>query len=80
LHDDPRPGTPATFDDRIKSQIVALVCREPPEGFDRWTRDLIQEKSIKHKVVDAISRESIRIILQEHDRKPWQQKSGCVPD
>ena len=25
LYDDPRPGTPAKFDDRIKSQIVALV-------------------------------------------------------
>ena len=80
LYDDPRPGTPIKFDDRIKSQIIAVVCSDPPEGFDRWTLELIQEKSIKNNIVDGISLESIRIILEEHDIKPWRQKSWCVPD
>ena len=79
LYDDPRPGTPAKFDDRIKSQIVALVCSDPPEGFDRWTLDLIVEKAKKTKIVDDISRSTISIILREHDLKPWQQKSWCIP-
>jgi transposase len=26
LKDDPRPGQPTVFDDRVKSKIVALVC------------------------------------------------------
>jgi len=72
------PGQPIKFDDRVKSHIVATVCSDPPEGFDRWTLDLIQSKMEKDKVIDSISRESIRIILQEHDLKPWQQKSWCV--
>lgn len=80
LYDDPRPGTPIKFDDRVKSHIVAFVCSDPPEGFDRWTLELIKERSIKDKIVDDISLEGIRIILQEHDLKPWQQKSWCVPD
>lgn len=80
LHDDPRPGAPIQFDDRIKSKIVALVCTDPPDGFDRWTLDLIQEKSVKEGIVDSIGRETIRVILQEHDLKPWQQRSWCVPD
>jgi len=80
LHDDPRPGTPIKFDDRVKSHIIAFVCTEPPEGFDRWTLELIQERSVKEKIVDSISLESIRIILEEHDIKPWRQKSWCVPD
>ena len=80
LYDDPRPGTPPKFDDRIKSQIVALVCSNPPEGFDRWTLDLIQEKSVKNGIVPTISRDTIRVILREHDLKPWQQKSWCVPE
>ncbi len=80
LHDDPRPGAPIKFDDRIKSQIVAIVCSNPPEGFDRWTLELIQERTIKDDVVDEISLESIRIILQEHDLKPWRQRSWCVPE
>lgn len=78
LHDDPR--APRHFDDRIKSQIVAIVCSEPPDAFDRWTLELIKEEAIKSKVVHDISRETIRVILKEHDVKPWQQKSWCVPD
>lgn len=80
LHDDPRPGAPIKFDDRVKSQIVAIVCSNPPDGFDRWTLELIQERSIRDDVVDEISLETIRIILQEHDLKPWRQRSWCVPD
>lgn len=80
LYDDPRPGAPVQFDDRIKSKIVALVCSNPPEGFDRWTLDLIQEHSVKNGIVDSIGRDTVRVILQEHDLKPWQQKSWCVAD
>ena len=70
LHDDPRPGQPIQIDDRIKSQIVALVCSDPPDAFDRWTLELIQERTVKEK---------IRIILQEHDLKPWRYDMWCVP-
>lgn len=80
LKDDPRPGQPMVFDDRIKSNIVALVCSEPPEGFDRWTLELIKSKVEDEGLVDSISKEKIRIILSEHDLKPWQQRMWCVPE
>lgn len=79
LNDDPRPGAPPKFDDRIKAKTVAIVCSNPPEGFDRWTLELLKERVEKDKIVDSISKESIRIILQEHDLKPWQQEMWCVP-
>ena len=80
LHDDPRPGQPIRFDDRVKSQIVAIVCSNPPAGFDRWTLELIRNQSIEKKIVTSISKEKIRVILREHDFKPWQQKMWCVPE
>lgn len=79
LHDDPRPGSPVRIDDRLKSYVVATVCSDPPEGFDRWTLELIQSALLEKNVVDTISRESIRLILKEHDLKPWLQRSWCVP-
>jgi len=79
LHDDPRPGAPVQFDARVKSHVVATVCSEPPEGFDRWTLELIRERVIEREVVERISTETIRLILQEHDLKPWRQRSWCVP-
>jgi len=80
LNDKVRPGRPIEFDDRIKSKIVAIVCSEPPEGFDRWTLVLLKERVEKDRIVSSISKESIRLILQEHDLKPWQQKMWCVPE
>lgn len=79
LRDDPRPGAPIRLDSRFKSHVVALVCSDPPEGFDRWTLELIKEKLVDEKVVDQVSLESIRLVLKEHDLKPWQQRSWCVP-
>jgi len=79
LYDDPRPGQPIVVDDRVKSHIVATVCSDPPEGFDRWTLSLLQEEITKNGILDSISLESIRIVLQEDDLKPWKQASWCIP-
>ncbi len=78
IKDDPRPGRPRVFDDRTVAEIVALVCSKPPEGFDRWTLDCVKETVEKSNIVDSISTETIRIILHEHDLKPWQQKTWCI--
>jgi transposase len=78
IGDEPRPGAPPKFDDRFKSKVVAIVCSDPPDGFDRWTLDLLKDK-IESDGLGPISRESIRLILQEHDLKPWQQKMWCIP-
>ena len=80
LHDDPRPGRPPEFDDRVKAKIVATVCSDPPEGFDRWTLVLLKEAVEEQDIVESISKESLRLILREHDLKPWQQKMWCIPE
>jgi transposase len=81
LYDDERSGRPIDFDDRERSRIVAMVCSSPPQGFYRWTLDLIVEQAQKRELVsDSISRETIRMILQEHDLKPWQEKMWCIAD
>jgi hypothetical protein len=60
---------------------VAMVCSTPPRGFYRWTLDLIVEEAQKRELVDGtISRETIRVILKEHDLKPWQEKMWCIGD
>ena len=79
LNDNPRPGQPLKFDDRVKSQIVAMVCSDPPEGFDRWSLELIKEKVEDKGIVDRIGKETIRLILKEHDLSPWKYKMWCVP-
>ena len=48
-----------------------MVCSDPPEGCYRWTLDLIVDETHRRELVEGpISREQVRIILQEHDLKP----------
>ena len=79
LFDEERAGRPIDFDDRERSRIVAMVCADPPKGYYRWTLDLIVEEAQKRELIGgSISREQVRIILQEHDLKPWQEKMWCI--
>jgi transposase len=79
LYDEERAGRPIDFDDRERSRIVAMVCAKPPKGFYRWTLDLIVEQAQQRGLVgESISRETVRVLLKEHDLKPWQEKMWCI--
>jgi len=84
LYDRQRPGAKALLDDSQKQRIVAMVCGKPPEGRARWTVRLIAEQAVKRKLVPRAGRETIRILLENHDLKPWREKNvvrgGTGPD
>lgn len=58
-----------------KQRIIAMVCSQPPEGRARWTVRLVAEEAVKRKLVPGVGRETIRILLQSHDLKPWREKN-----
>ena len=75
LYDKQRPGPKQILDDSQKQRIVALVCSRPPEGRARWTVRLIAQEAVKRKLVPKVGRETIRILLQSHELKPWREKN-----
>jgi hypothetical protein len=74
------PGASPLLTDAQRQQIVAMVCSDPPAGRARWTVRLIAEESIRRKLVPKVGRETIRILLQSHDTKPWRIKSCCIAE
>jgi transposase len=58
-----------------KQRIIAMVCSQPPEGRARWTVRLVAEEAVKRKLVPSVGRETIRILLESHDFKPWREKN-----
>lgn len=81
LYDEERSGRPIDYDDTERSRIIAMVCSDPPKGYYRWTLDLIVDEANRRSLTECtISREQARIILQEHDLKPWQEKMWCIPE
>jgi transposase len=75
LFDAARPGKAPALDQRQSQQIIAVVCSPPPEGRARWTVRLLTEEVIKRKLVPRVGRETIRVLLESHDLKPWREKN-----
>jgi putative transposase len=75
LYERARPGKEARLDAQQRQRIVALVCSPPPEGRARWTVRLLAEEAVKRKLVPGVGRETVRILLESHDLKPWREKN-----
>jgi transposase len=75
IYDKQRPGAQEVLDAAQKQRIVAMVCSKPPKGRARWTIRLIVEEAVKRKLVPKVGRETIRILLQSHELKPWREKN-----
>jgi transposase len=75
LYEKARPGAKPLLNASEKQRIIAMVCSDPPEGRARWTVRLIVEEAVKRKFVPRAGRETIRILLQSHDLKPWREKN-----
>ncbi len=41
----------------------------------RWTVRLLTEEVVKRKLVPRVGRETIRVLLESHDLKPWREKN-----
>jgi putative transposase len=75
LFDAARPGKTQALDQQQQQRIVAVVCSPPPEGRARWTVRLLTEEVVKRKLVPNVGRETIRVLLESHDLKPWREKN-----
>jgi len=75
LYERPRPGAKPILSPTERQRIIAMACSDAPEGSARWTVRLIAEQAIKRKLVPKVGRETIRILLESHDLKPWREKN-----
>ncbi len=75
LYEKQRPGAAQVLETVDKQRIIAMVCSDPPEGRARWTVRLIAQEAVKRRLVPRVGRETIRILLESHDLKPWREKN-----
>jgi putative transposase len=75
VYDKQRPSKARLLDVKARQRIITMVCGEPPAGRARWTVRLIVEEALKRKLVPKLGRETVRILLQDHDFKPWRKKN-----
>ncbi|MGB7761342.1 MAG: helix-turn-helix domain-containing protein [Bryobacteraceae bacterium] len=77
LYDRRRPGAKPLLDESQKQRVAAMVRGKPPEGRSRWTVRLVAEEAVKRRLVPRAGRETIRVLLQNHNLKPWREKDAA---
>ena len=75
LFEKQRPGAATVLDDSQRQRIIAMVCSAPPEGRARWTVRLVAQEAVKRRLAPRVGRETIRVLLLDHDLKPWREKN-----
>jgi transposase len=60
-----RPSRERTFDGAAEARLIALACSQPPEGRAGWTLRLLAEKLVELEVVESVSHETVRQVLQK---------------
>ena len=66
LYDRLRPGSRRKLDGRQDAHLVALACRTPPAGRDRWSLRLLAERVVELGIVDDISYATVRRVLKKN--------------
>jgi transposase len=65
LRERPRPGGKRKLDGKQAAFLVATACSTPPDGRPRWTLQLLADRLVEVRLVDAISDETVRRTLQK---------------
>ena len=51
----------------VEARIIALACGTVPEGYAKWSLQLLADKSIELNYIDSISDMSIHRLLKKHN-------------
>lgn len=60
-----RPSRERKLDGRAEARLIALACSAPPEGRQEWTLQLLADRLVELKIVDAICDETVRRVLKK---------------
>jgi transposase len=60
-----RCGCGRKLDGKHEAFLVALACSTPPEGRDRWTRQLLADRLVALQRLEPVSDETVRRVLKK---------------
>jgi transposase len=60
-----RPSRRRTLDGAAEARLIALACSGPPGGRVCWTMQLLADRLVELRVVDAVSDETVRRALKK---------------
>jgi len=74
-----RPGGRRKLDGRQEAFLIALACSPPPEDRQCWTMQILADKLVELRVVEAISDETVRRTLKKMPSSRGRRRAGVFP-
>jgi transposase len=65
-----RHHRPRKLDGAQEAHLIAVACGDPPAGRERWTVRLLAGRLVELGIVEAISRETVRVALKKTRSSP----------
>ena len=72
-----KPSRERTLDGAAEAKLIALACSDPPADRAVWTMQLLADKLVELKVVDAVSDETVRRALKKAPSSRGSRSSGA---
>jgi transposase len=60
-----------------EAHLIALCCRQAPEGQERWTLRMLADKMVALEVMASVSHETIRRTLKKMNLNLGKRKNGA---
>lgn len=79
LEDKPHPSGQSKLNEAQEAYLVALTCSHAPTGRERWTLEMLAQQLQADGIVDTISPETVRLILEKNILNPGKYVAGVFP-
>jgi transposase len=79
LDDEPHPAPEPKLNDEQQAYLMALTCSNAPAGRERWTLELLAKQLVEDGVVESISPEGVRLVLEKNISNPGKFVVGVSP-
>jgi transposase len=76
LNELPRPGGQCKLKGKQEAHLIAVACTPAPNGYARWTLQLLAEQVVELGVAESIARETVRQVLKKTPSSPGSINSG----
>jgi transposase len=70
------PAVPQIFDGAREARLIQLACSEAPPGQARWTLNLLANKVVELRIVDAASPSTVGRVLKKTNLSRISKNSG----
>lgn len=66
LEDQPHsPEAESKLNEKQEAYLIALACSTPPEGYARWTLELLAQQLTVDGIISSIAPETVRLLLKK---------------